>query len=138
MAFQQGEVDSTKIDSPELGLTVRARQQLDLIWENDYTIQDKVLRLAIQGKGCDGFNYAVYFEHAKTGDIQCVAWNQKDLSFPIVSDSFTAYYLQEATLDFIQDPDQEIEGFVVINHNQDKFKGKFWRSKPDLTPPLNN
>lgn len=136
MAFRQGSVDHEKVEAPELGITERARAQLDLILANDYTLEDRVLRVAINGKGCDGFHYAVYFDQLKKDDLLCVTWNQKDLTFPVVADAFTAYYLQEATLDFYQNPLEDLEGFVVLNHNQENFKGKFWRAKPELTPPL--
>ena len=38
--------------------------------------------------------------------------------------------------DFVQDFEQDAEGFVIVNHAQGEFKGKFWRAAPEKTPPV--
>jgi len=73
------------------------------ITENAVVEIDKVLvennepflRIAIQGGGCSGFQYAFDFEQSK---------NEDDFEFgKVLVDSMSAQYLQGATLDFVED-----------------------------------
>ena len=47
-----------------------------------------------------------------------------------------AHHLEQIGVDFIQDFDQDAEGFVITNHSQSDFKGKFWKASPEKVPPL--
>lgn len=102
-------------------LTKSAHQQLELILENDFTLVDKVLRITIDGKGCDGFGYAIGFTEKFPEDLII---HTDGFNFHL--DPFIAKYFYEGSIDYQQNFDDEIEGFVVVNLTQDKTKGKFW------------
>jgi iron-sulfur cluster assembly accessory protein len=70
-----------------------------------------VLRVAIQGGGCSGFQYGLGFDRdAVEGDIESDQHGVR-----VVVDPFSAPYLQGATVDFI-DGLQE-SGFKIENPN---------------------
>ena len=54
----------------------------------------------------------------------------------LIMDPFSSFYLQDFTLDFIQDYENDLEGFEVINHDQKEFHGKFWKKEPHKVPQL--
>ena len=135
MAFKTETVDASQISRPIVLFTDRAWSQFALILENDYTIKDLTFRIAIAGKECDGFTYQAGFTPHWNDDIKAITPNA-ERAVDISMDPFTAYYCQEISVDFIQDFDQDAEGFVIVNPHQDKYFKKFWRAKPDLTPPL--
>lgn len=135
MAFKAETVDASQISRPVVLLTERAWSQLELILDNDPTVEDLTFRVAIAGKECDGFTYQIGFTPHWQDDFLAITPNisrQVNISL----DPFTAYYCQEISIDFIQDFTQDAEGFVVVNPHQDKYFKKFWRTKPELTPPL--
>jgi len=127
-------LDNQHINPPTIQLTKAALEQLTLIFENDFTLEGKVLRLQISGKGCDGFEYSVGFTEKREKDF-LIKMDQVSPSFLVALDSFAAFYLQEATVDFFQDFENDLEGFLIHNHNQKKYSGKFWRENPELVPP---
>lgn len=135
MAFKTSQVDASQIPRPTVLFTKRAWSQLALILANDPTIEGKVFRIAISGKECDGFTYEVGFTPAWEDDINAECSNVES-NLTVAMDPFCAYYCQELSIDFIQDFEQDAEGFVVVNPNQDQFFKKFWRQNPELTPPL--
>ncbi len=143
MAFFQSEIDSSKVVPPTVYFTTRAYEQLALILKNDFTLDSLYFRIGISGKGCDGFTYSVMFSEIHEQDF-CVAIqnppkkNEFDLNGPIqvVLDPFAAFYLTEFTVDFIQDFNQDAEGFVITNHLQEKYKGKFFNKEKADLPPL--
>ena len=70
-----------------------------------------VLRIAVQGGGCSGFEYALGFDTgAQEGDHEIDA-----LGVPVVVDPFSAPYLRGAQIDFL-DGLQE-SGFKIDNPN---------------------
>ena len=115
--------------------TERALSQLKLIIDNDFTLAGKYFRIVVSGKGCEGFTYAAGFTDLFDDDFLVRIANSNEEIFVIV-DPFAGFYLQEASVDFVQDFEQEAEGFVIVNHSQSEFKGKFWRAAPEKTPPL--
>jgi iron-sulfur cluster insertion protein len=127
-------IDRDKVAPPTVEFTQMAISQLRLILENDHTLKDKYLRLLVATKGCDGFSYNVGFTEKKKDDFLVPVMNARDLE--VLVDPFAAYYGQEMTVDYVQDFEENIEGFLVVNHHQKDFHGKFWRGKPELTPPL--
>ena len=137
MRFKTQHIDPSQVQTPTVLMTKRAQVQLQLIVENDITLEDCVFRLEISGKGCDGFTYAAGFTDKREGDFLVLVANSKR-PITVALDPFAAYYLQETSVDFIQDFAQEAEGFVIINLRQENFQGKFWRARPELTPPLLN
>ena len=70
-----------------------------------------VLRIAVQGGGCSGFEYALGFDRgAQEGD--------HELEFvrrAVVVDPFSAPYLQGATIDFLEALQES--GFKIENPN---------------------
>jgi iron-sulfur cluster assembly accessory protein len=69
-----------------------------------------VLRVAVQGGGCSGFEYALGFDSgAQEGDHEIDAFG-----VPIVVDPFSAPYLQGTEIDFL---DGLQGGFAINNPN---------------------
>jgi len=147
----ENKIDLEKIKKPHLAFTSSALSQLKLILENDFTLAGKYFRLVISGKGCDGFTYSAGFTDLHEDDILVeavlkndldLAKHEESLSKPIdptgvfvAVDPFAAFYLYEVTVDYKLDLETNDEGFVVTNHHQKDYHGKFWKTKPDLTPP---
>ena len=69
-----------------------------------------VLRVAIQGGGCSGFQYGLGFDTVAEGDVQL------DLEgVPVVVDPFSAPYLSGTTIDFLNSIQES--GFKIDNPN---------------------
>lgn len=136
MAFETRRIDRKEVIAPTIMFTERAYQQLVLILENDFTLAGKYFRIGISGKGCDGFTYSVMFTDLQDEDFLVEIFNHKEDDLQVVLDPFAAFYLTEATVDFIQDFDQDAEGFVVTNHYQKNFQGKFFNKEGAKLPPL--
>jgi iron-sulfur cluster assembly accessory protein len=69
-----------------------------------------VLRIAVQGGGCSGFEYALGFDSgAQEGDHEIDAFG-----VPVVVDPFSAPYLQGTEIDFL---DGLQGGFAINNPN---------------------
>jgi iron-sulfur cluster assembly accessory protein len=69
-----------------------------------------VLRVAIQGGGCSGFQYGLGFDTVADGDVE--------LEFegvPVVVDPFSAPYLRGTTIDFLNTIAES--GFKIDNPN---------------------
>lgn len=135
MGFTQNKVNKDFVQPPLIMFTKRALSQLKLIIDNDFTLAGKYFRIIISGKGCEGFTYAAGFTDLNEDDFQVKIANT-DEEINVIIDPFAAFYLQEVSVDFIADFSQDAEGFVIVNHLQDEFKGKFWRSAPEKTPPI--
>jgi len=135
MGFTQNKVNKELVHTPIVMFTERALSQLKLIIENDFTLAGKYFRVVVSGKGCEGFTYAAGFTDLNDDDFQLRIANTDDEIYVLV-DPFAAFYLQVASIDFVQDFEQDAEGFVIVNHSQSEFKGKFWRAAPEKTPPV--
>ena len=71
----------------------------------------EVLRVAIQGGGCSGFEYALGFDRgAQSGDHELEFHGVK-----VVVDPFSAPYLQGSTIDFLEGLQES--GFKIDNPN---------------------
>ena len=71
----------------------------------------EVLRVAIQGGGCGGFEYALGFDRGATGEdteIDCYGVR-------VVVDPASAHYLKGATVDFVESLQES--GFKIDNPN---------------------
>jgi len=113
---------------PQLELTPRALEQIRLLKLNDYTLSEMDFRIKIGGKGCGGFTYETGFSERLPDDIvvsfeDCV----------ILIDPFTAFYTQEAKIDFQLDLEHNLDGFIVDNMAGQKYAGKFFKN-PELVP----
>jgi iron-sulfur cluster assembly accessory protein len=92
-------------------LTARAADKVRGLMAEEPAGEAEVLRIAIQGGGCSGFEYALGFDRAaQSGD--------HELSFhgvTVVVDPFSAPYLQGATIDFLEGLQES--GFKIENPN---------------------
>jgi iron-sulfur cluster assembly accessory protein len=71
----------------------------------------EVLRVAIQGGGCSGFEYALGFDRgAQAGDHELEFYG-----VTVVIDPFSAPYLQGSTIDFLEGLQES--GFKIENPN---------------------
>jgi iron-sulfur cluster assembly protein len=99
--------DSTTL----IGLTERAAAKIKELQAGEPEGEAAVLRVAVQGGGCSGFEYALGFDHAaQEGDHELDAHGVR-----VVVDPFSAPYLQGAQIDFL-DGLQE-SGFKIDNPN---------------------
>jgi iron-sulfur cluster assembly protein len=70
-----------------------------------------VLRVAIEGGGCSGFQYGLGFDHgAQEGDLQ---FEQEGVK--VVVDPYSAPYLKGATVDYLETIQES--GFKIDNPN---------------------
>lgn len=112
----------------QINLTQAAFKQILLISENDYTLSNKLFRLKIGGKGCDGFTYETGFSDKLNDDI-CLEYHLDHDCVTIILDTFTAYYCKEGQLDFLLNPKNNEDGFIFLNDNEHKYAGKFFRDE---------
>ncbi len=136
MTFETQRINRNEVIIPTIMFTSRAHSQLKLILENDFTLAGKYFRLGISGKGCDGFTYSVMFTDLNAEDFVVKIYNHKEDDLEVILDPFAAFYLTEATVDFIQDFEQDAEGFVITNHHQKNFQGKFFNKDGAKLPPI--
>ena len=92
-------------------LTEKAAEKIRGLMAAEPAGEAEVLRVAIQGGGCSGFEYALGFDRgAQTGD--------HELEFhgvTVVVDPFSAPYLQGSTIDFLEGLQES--GFKIDNPN---------------------
>jgi iron-sulfur cluster assembly accessory protein len=92
-------------------LTARAADKVRGLMSEEPAGEAEVLRIAIQGGGCSGFEYALGFDRAaQAGD--------HELEFhgvTVVVDPFSAPYLQGSTIDFLEGLQES--GFKIENPN---------------------
>ncbi len=94
-----------------IGLTERAAAKIRELQADEPEGDATVLRVAVQGGGCSGFEYALGFDRGvQEGDHELEAYGVH-----VVVDPFSAPYLQGAQIDFL-DGLQE-SGFKIDNPN---------------------
>jgi iron-sulfur cluster assembly accessory protein len=94
-----------------LTLTARAAEKIRGLMAEEPVGEAAVLRVAIQGGGCSGFEYALGFDRgAQEGDHEVEFHGVK-----VVVDPFSAPYLQGATVDFLETLQES--GFKIDNPN---------------------
>ena len=92
-------------------LTERAAAKIKELQAEEPGGDADVLRIAVQGGGCSGFEYALGFDRGvQEGDHELEAFGVR-----VVVDPFSATYLQGAQIDFL-DGLQE-SGFKIDNPN---------------------
>lgn len=119
-----------KIDEINIEMTELAAKQLKLIIENDYTIEDKIFRLKIDGKECHGFTYALGFTDPHQDDLV-----YRVQGIDIRLDPFTAFYCKQGVIEYLFDMDENREGFYFTNQNENQYRGKFFKNL-DKVPPI--
>src|SRR4051794_11535019 len=92
-------------------LTERAATKVGALMADEPVGEAEVLRVAIQGGGCSGFEYALGFDRgAQEGDHELEFHGIK-----VVVDPFSAPYLQGSTIDFLEGLQES--GFKIDNPN---------------------
>jgi iron-sulfur cluster assembly accessory protein len=92
-------------------LTERAAEKVRALMAQEPAGEAEVLRVAIQGGGCGGFEYALGFDRGATGeDAEFEYFGVK-----VVVDPASAQYLTGATVDYVESLRES--GFKVENPN---------------------
>lgn len=119
----------------KLFVTDSAVRQIQLMQENDYTLEGLSFRIKIGGKGCEGFTYDTGFSELHPDDL-VIKQNFQLIHFELVVliDPFTAFYTQEVTLDYLLDTSNNDEGFIVNNAADGQHRGKFFKDEGKLPP----
>lgn len=112
----------------KIDMSAAAFEQIQLIAENDYTLEGLSFRLKIDGKGCEGFTYATGFSQKEEDDIELI-YQREDRQLILIIDPFTAHYCQEGLLDYLLHAKENQEGFTFSNNNEDKYHGKFFKDE---------
>ncbi len=119
----------------QLLITDSAVRQIQLMQENDYTLEGLSFRIKIGGKGCGGFTYDTGFSEKHEDDL--IIKKKYPLikaELTILMDPFTAFYTQEATLDYLLDTSNNEEGFILNNAADGAHAGKFYKDESKLPP----
>jgi iron-sulfur cluster insertion protein len=119
----------------KLFVTDSAVRQIQLMQNNDYTLEGLSFRIKIGGKGCEGFTYDAGFSEADPDDL-VIEQNYPLINFrlTLLMDPFTAFYTQELTLDYLLDTASNQEGFIVQNAADGQHRGKFFKDESRLPP----
>jgi iron-sulfur cluster assembly accessory protein len=92
-------------------LTERAAEKVRGLMAQEPAGEAEVLRVAIQGGGCSGFEYALGFDRgSQSGDHELEFHGVK-----VVVDPFSAPYLKGSTIDFLEGLQES--GFKIDNPN---------------------
>ena len=92
-------------------LTERAAEKIRGLMAEEPAGDAEVLRVAIQGGGCSGFEYALGFDRgAQEGDHELDCEGVK-----VVVDPFSAPYLRGSTVDYLETIQES--GFKIDNPN---------------------
>lgn len=119
----------------KLFVTDSAVRQIQLMQENDYTLEGLSFRIKIGGKGCEGFTYDTGFSELHPDDLVIIqSYPLINFDLKILIDPFTAYYTQEATLDYLLDITNNEEGFILNNAADGQHRGKFFKDESKLPP----
>jgi iron-sulfur cluster assembly protein len=94
-----------------VSLTERAATKISALMAGEPAGDAEVLRVAIQGGGCSGFEYALGFDRgAQAGDLELEFHGVR-----VVVDPFSAPYLKGSTIDFLEGLQES--GFKIDNPN---------------------
>jgi iron-sulfur cluster assembly protein len=92
-------------------LTERAADKVRALMAAEPAGEAEVLRVAIQGGGCGGFEYALGFDRGATGEDE----EREFHGVRVVVDPASAHYLKGATVDFVESLQES--GFKIDNPN---------------------
>jgi iron-sulfur cluster assembly accessory protein len=102
---QSGSPDSLVV------ITESAAAKIKALMADEPEGEATVLRVAVQGGGCSGFEYALGFDRgAEAGDVELEAHG-----VTVVVDQFSAPYLQGAEIDYLETIQES--GFKISNPN---------------------
>src|SRR5256884_9642185 len=103
------EIQERSATVPLISLTESAATKIKQLMAEESDVG--VLRVAIQGGGCSGFQYGLGFDSAATeGDLE---FEQHGVT--VVVDPFSAPYLQGAEVDYVDSI--QAAGFAINNPN---------------------
>ena len=94
-----------------VSLTPVAAEKIRELMAEDPSGESSVLRVAIQGGGCSGFQYGLGFDAGPVEDDQTLEQH----GVTIVVDPYSAPYLKGATIDFLNGLEES--GFKIDNPN---------------------
>jgi iron-sulfur cluster assembly accessory protein len=98
-------------DTTIVSLTERCATKIKSLMAEEPAGEADVLRVAIQGGGCSGFEYALGFDSGpQEGDVE-IEWH----GVQVVVDQFSAPYLHGASIDFLETIQES--GFKIENPN---------------------
>lgn len=119
----------------KLFVTDSAVRQIQVMQENDYTLEGHSFRIKIGGKGCEGFTYDTGFSEKHDDDLVIIQdYPLINFTLTVLMDPFTAFYTQEVTLDYLLDTTNNEEGFIVNNAADGQHRGKFFKDDSRLPP----
>lgn len=119
----------------KLFVTDSAVRQIQLMQDHDYTLEGLLFRIKIGGKGCEGFTYDTGFSELHPDDLVITQeYPLINFTLKVLIDPFTAYYTQEATLDYLLDISNNEEGFILTNAADGQHRGKFFKDEEKLPP----
>lgn len=119
----------------KLFVTDSAVRQIQLMQDNDYTLEGLSFRIKIGGKGCEGFTYDTGFSELHPDDLVLEqTFPMVHFTLVVLMDPFTAFYTQDLTLDYLLDPSNNEEGFIVKNSADGLHRGKFFKDESKLPP----
>ncbi len=101
------------VDRPAtlVGLTESAAEKIKQLMADEPEGEGTVLRIAVQGGGCSGFEYALGFDSgAQEGDQEL-----ESRGVTVVVDPFSAPYLAGAEIDYLETIQES--GFKINNPN---------------------
>jgi len=101
------------VERPEtlVSLTPTAAEKIRELMAEDPNGETSVLRVAIQGGGCSGFQYGLGFDAGAVDDDETIEQH----GVTIVIDPYSAPYLKGATIDFLSGLEES--GFKIDNPN---------------------
>jgi iron-sulfur cluster assembly protein len=103
------EVTERPVETPLLAVTEAAASKIKQLLAEEQDVE--VLRVAIQGGGCSGFQYGLGFDRGATeGDHEFEMHGVR-----VVVDPYSAPYLRGATVDYVDSIQQS--GFAIDNPN---------------------
>jgi iron-sulfur cluster assembly protein len=104
-------VEIVERTEPIVSLTETAATKIRELQAEEPEGDATVLRIAVQGGGCSGFEYALGFDRAaQEGDLEAELHG-----VTVVVDPFSAPYLKGATIDFLNGLQES--GFKIDNPN---------------------
>ncbi len=91
-----------------LTLTPKAQEKIQSFFDSEETAKGKNLRISLKPSGCAGFEYAFGFDEKRDSDTEL-----RQGSFSVLVDNNSLPFLEEATIDYNDDPMSS--GFKISN-----------------------
>ena len=101
---------STELGMPTVAITEIASAKMFEILQQE-KMEDKGVRIYVEGGGCSGFQYGFAFDEARETDF-CLPMKE---GFDVLVDTFSMNYLRSAMVDFVDTI--EGSGFKISNPN---------------------